>query len=140
MWKRRSSGGIQQLAEERKVLAERYTIDADEASRRERLAAEEAERRAAAEEAARLAAEESARRAAEAEARTRAAEQEAAREAASVARQPELGERAVDASLPLVLGSRAADGSPAAEAAPELPVEDAVEQTAELPIYRWFGS
>jgi hypothetical protein len=40
MWKRRSEQGIQQLAEERKLLAERYTIDAEEAERREQLAAE----------------------------------------------------------------------------------------------------
>jgi hypothetical protein len=39
-----SRGGGQQLAEERRTLAERYTIDAEEALRREELAAAQAER------------------------------------------------------------------------------------------------
>ena len=56
MWKRPPTTGLQQLPEERKALAERYTIDADEAQRREQTAAAEAARRAAEEEAARQAA------------------------------------------------------------------------------------
>ena len=65
MWRKRASNKVERLPEERKVLAERYTIDADEAQRREQRAAEEeARRQAAAEEAARrAAAEEAARRA-----------------------------------------------------------------------------
>ena len=73
MWKRRSEDGIQQLPEERKVLAERYTIDAEEAHRREQLPAavaaremKEQARRAAQAELDRRAAEVQARRAAEA--------------------------------------------------------------------------
>jgi hypothetical protein len=46
MWKRRSTEGIQQLPEERKALAERYTVDAEEALRREQLAAATAAREA----------------------------------------------------------------------------------------------
>ena len=45
MWKRPPTTGLQQLPEERKALAERYTIDADEAQRREQTAAAEAARR-----------------------------------------------------------------------------------------------
>jgi colicin import membrane protein len=76
MWKRRTTVGTLELPEERKALAERYTIDAEEAHRREQLpaavAAREAEeraRRAARAELERKAAEEQARRAAEEDAR-----------------------------------------------------------------------
>jgi hypothetical protein len=44
MLKLHSRGGGQQLAEERRTLAERYTIDAEEAHRRKELAAAQAER------------------------------------------------------------------------------------------------
>jgi hypothetical protein len=44
MLKLHSRRGGQELAEERRTLAERYTIDADEAHRREELAAAQAER------------------------------------------------------------------------------------------------
>jgi len=71
MWRRQSTDGIQQLPEERKALAERYTIDAEEAQRREQLAAATAEREA----------EEQARRDAEAELERKAAEEEARRAA-----------------------------------------------------------
>jgi membrane protein involved in colicin uptake len=64
--------GLKSLPHERKALAERYTIDAEEALRREQVAAEEAARqKAAAEVAAREAAR---RRAAEAAALRAAAE------------------------------------------------------------------
>ena len=46
MWQRRTVEGIQQLPEERKALAERYTIDAEEAQRREQLPAAVAAREA----------------------------------------------------------------------------------------------
>jgi hypothetical protein len=46
MWKRASKGEIEPLSEERKALAERYTIDAAEAQKREQLAAELAAREA----------------------------------------------------------------------------------------------
>ena len=49
MLKLHSRGGGQQLAEERRTLAERYTIDAEEAQRREELAAETAEQERAVE-------------------------------------------------------------------------------------------
>jgi hypothetical protein len=48
---------VKSLPDERKALAERYTIDAEEAERREQLAAEEAARQTEAEEAARVEAE-----------------------------------------------------------------------------------
>jgi hypothetical protein len=44
MLKLHSRGGGQQLAEARRTLAERYTIDAEEAHRREELAAAQAEK------------------------------------------------------------------------------------------------
>jgi len=49
MLKLHSRGGGQQLAEERRTLAERYTIDAEEARRREELVAETAEQERAVE-------------------------------------------------------------------------------------------
>jgi membrane protein involved in colicin uptake len=99
-WRREAKGELQSLPHERKLLAERYTIDAEEAERRAqhaeeqaarqaeaeeaaRIEAEETARRVAAEKAAREAAEEAARRAAEEEAARRAAEEEAARRAAA---------------------------------------------------------
>src|SRR6478672_7635239 len=82
MWRRQSTDGIQQLPEERKALAERYTIDAEEALRREQLAAATAAREA----------EEQARRAAEAERRRKAAEEQARREAEEEARRLADGE------------------------------------------------
>jgi hypothetical protein len=42
VWRRESRAGRERLAEERTALAERYTIDADEARRREQLAVEAA--------------------------------------------------------------------------------------------------
>jgi hypothetical protein len=164
-WRRDPKAELKSLPLERKVLAERYTIDAEEASRREQFAAEEAARQAAAEEAERAAAAEqarraheaevlraaaeSARRAAEAEAARRAAEQEAAaRAVASAAMQRELEDQAhAVAPRELVLASQhTADETqtplvePASESAAEPPVEqDTTEQTADLPIYRWFG-
>ena len=45
-WRRQSKGVIPRLAQERKLLAERYTIDADEAERRDQLAVEGARQEA----------------------------------------------------------------------------------------------
>src|SRR2546423_1553150 len=81
MWKRESTTGLQELPEQRKALAERYTIDAEEAQRREQTAAEQAARRAAEEEAARSAAEEEEARQAAAIAAAREAEEWAQRAA-----------------------------------------------------------
>lgn len=41
-WRREAKGGVPSLRQERKALAERYTIDADDAERRTQLAEEEA--------------------------------------------------------------------------------------------------
>lgn len=41
-WRREPKGGVPSLRQERTALAERYTIDADEAERRTQLAEEEA--------------------------------------------------------------------------------------------------
>src|SRR6478609_9164496 len=94
MWRRQSTDGIQQLPAERKALAERYTIDAEEAQRREQLAAATAEREAeeqarrdAEAELERKAAEEEARRAAEAEEQARRVAEEEARRAAEAEEQ-----------------------------------------------------
>jgi hypothetical protein len=82
-WRREPKIMLRSLPDERKALAERYTIDAEEADRRRQLAAEQAERQveAKAHDAARVEAEEAARQAAEAA--SRAAADEAAREAAA---------------------------------------------------------
>jgi hypothetical protein len=84
-WRREAKGGLQSLPHERKVLAERYTIDAEEAERRAQLAEEQAARQAEAEEAARQAAEEAARQAAAEEAARQAAAEEVARRSAEAA-------------------------------------------------------
>ena len=216
-WRREARGGLQSLPHERKVLAERYTIDSEEAERRaqldeeqaarqaeaeeaalieaeeaaRRVAAEEAARRAAAEEAARqAAAEEAARRSAEAaamraaaesarraaeeedqrravehEAARRAGEEEAARRAAeeSAAQAAhakmdgrgdlEPAEPVVEPLRPLLLAAFTAPLTPAESAAgdatePEIAplepqaarAEEPGAQTADLPIYRWFGN
>jgi hypothetical protein len=115
-WRRETKGELKSLPRERKVLAERYTIDADEADRRVRIAAEQA------------AAEESARQAAAQKVARRAAAAEAARKDASGAMKREAPidpELAAEPSEPLVAVS---------------PQEEPLEQTADLPIYRWFGN
>jgi hypothetical protein len=135
-WRRETKREVQSLPQERKALAERYTIDADEADRRaqlvaEQAAAEDAARQAAAEEAARL-----------------AAAADAARKDASASVERELAEHA-RASVSLEPErqtiSALVDPGPAAE--PSEPVvvdasaqEEQLEQTADLPIYRWFGN
>ena len=45
-WRREPKLLVKRLPDERKALAERYTIDAEEAERREQLAAEQAARQA----------------------------------------------------------------------------------------------
>jgi hypothetical protein len=139
-WKRRSSGGIQQLAEERKTLAERYTIDAEQAQRREQLAEAQARLAAEAAEAARraAAAEEEERRAAETEVGRRAAEAERARKAA------EEVESAPDSVLPaLVLVpdpfERSAASPDESRDSEDGSGHDEPAGSSELPIYRWFG-
>ena len=119
MWKRPPTTGLQQLPEERKALAERYTIDADEAQRREQTAAAEAARRAA--------------------------EEEAARQAAVIAAGDPQQERLVLASLPdPPVSTRPTGETPGPEiasGAPETAVDDEPPtENAELPIYRWFGT
>jgi|SRR5579884_875559 len=107
---RRTAQEIERLQEERKALAERYTIDTEEAQRREELAAQREAARRAAEEAARRAKEEAARRAAEKDAARQAAREAPETKAAAAA-----GVRDEDA-------------------------EEEADVSAELPIYRWFGS
>lgn len=115
-WRRVEKGGLRSLPHERKALAERYTIDAEEVERRTRLAADE----------------ESARRAAEEEAGRRAAPEEAARKDASEAMERvQNGREAVAFAAPEPKEQLVAT-------APDH--EEASEQTADLPIYRWFGS
>jgi hypothetical protein len=132
-WRRQTKGKLPNLPHERKALAERYTIDADEADRRARRAVEEA----AAEEAAR----EAALRAAE--------EEEAARAAASVVLERELAEQAEAfassrserevAPEPAGVEPLLPDSSePVAVADPA--GEEGSAQGTELPIYRWFGN
>jgi hypothetical protein len=118
MWRRDRSAAATGLPEERKALAERYTIDADEALRRERVVAADAVRRAAAEAAARAAAEAATRQAEERERRAAAAELAAALAPS----------RRLDAREP-------EDVSPEPE--PVLAEEQATERV-ELPIHRWF--
>lgn len=126
-WRRDSRDALKSLPQERKVLAERYTIDADEAERREQLAAEEHAREAAAEEVARrAAAEEAARReaaAAEAEAERRASAAAAMRAAAESAR------RAAEAEAER---RRAADEESARQAA----AEEAAREAAAMAMQR----
>jgi colicin import membrane protein len=164
MWRRESNSGIQQLPDERKALAERYTIDAEEAQRREQLAADEAvravaehERREAA--LGRKAAEEEARRAAEAEARRVAeAEERARREAAAELERKaaeEEARRAAEAKLERETAAERARRASQDELEPEAAelsvatigiaeTETALEgetpgANSELPIYRWFS-
>jgi hypothetical protein len=136
-WRRQSKGKLPNLPHERKALAERYTIDADEADRRAQRAAEEA----AAEEAARLAAAEEAAR--------RSAEEEAARAAPSVAVGHELAEQAqafasTQSERELVLGPPDVEPLPPDTTEPVVVAgaaeEEGATQTTELPIYRWFGN
>ena len=173
-WRREPKAELKSLPHERKALAERYTIDADEAQRREQLAAEEAARRAAAEEAARQAAAAEAERRAAAEAARRAAEEESARRAAIAAMEEELQRQkqaeAVESARPMRAAAsrptrltprRRARMTPASfpsspsEPAPgpevheveiasvepvTTPVQELSEETADLPIYRWFAN
>jgi hypothetical protein len=135
-WRRETKGEVQSLPHERKALAERYTIDADEADRRAQLAAEQA----AAEEATRqAAAEESARRAAAADAARKEASAAVERELAEHARasvSPEPQQHTV--SAPVDPGPPAEPSEPHVVAASAQ--EEQLEQTADLPIYRWFGN
>jgi hypothetical protein len=112
MWRRHRSAGATGLPDKRRVLAERYTIDADEALRRDRLVAAEAVRRAAAEAAARAAA----------EAATRDTEE---RERPAAAPAPS---RRLELSGPEIV-------SPEPEPALE---EEPAGERVELPIHRWF--
>jgi hypothetical protein len=98
MLRKRASSEIERLPDARKALAERYTIDADEAQRREELAAEEA----------------SARRVAEEDAAEQAAAEQAAAEVVAAA----------------VVHETDGEEGHSADA----------EDSAELPIYRWFGN
>ena len=82
-WRRERKVGLPSLPHERKALAERYTIDADEAERRVRLAA---------------------------------------------------GQAAVEQSEKL-----AAEALASAQTAPDV-ISESAEQSADLPIYRWFGT
>ena len=124
-WRREEKGGLRSLPHERKTLAERYTIDAEEAERRARLAADE-------EAARQRAAEQAARREAEEEAARRAAADEAARRNASEAMERELAEREAAAF---------ASPEPSDQLVATAPDhEEPAEQTADLPIYRWFDS
>lgn len=144
-WRRETKGELQSLPRERKVLAERYTIGADEADRRARLAAEQA---AAAEAARQAAAEDAARGTAAEEAARRAAAAEAAQKDTSAAIERELVEHARASVLLEPEGhtvSAPVDPEPAAEPSEQLVVaasaeEEQLEQTADLPIHRWFGT
>ena len=114
------------LPSERKALAERYTIDAEEAERRERQAAEQVARQAEADEVARVEAEEAARAAAA------AAAPEAERQTHSEPIEPPTQERP---HPQLVVAT--VDDPPAPT---EIAQGDEREQTLDLPIYRWFGN
>jgi hypothetical protein len=128
-WKRRSHAGIQELAEERKVLAERYTIDAEEAQRREQLAIDAAAREA----------EEQARRAIEAE-RERKAAEERARRAAEAEPAREVQRAADPQPQPVLVSQSDAPGSVEIPArSSEEPEEEEPAANAALPIYRWIG-
>ena len=123
MW-RPGNASRNRLPEERRALAERYTIDAEEARRREQLAAEAAAR---------------------AEAERVAAEQAAREEAARTEAEVEPPAAPAGAGEP----DSACAGLPAADAdAPAPSVSPDLEETADaeraaseraLPIYRWFG-
>jgi hypothetical protein len=173
-WRREPRAVLKSLPDERKALAERYTIDADEAQRREQLAEEQAATRAAAEAASRrAAAQEAARRAAEEGAR-RAEEEEAARRAAIAAMEEELQRQKEAEAVPSAKPERAAaprptrltprrrarmtpasfpgqqSVTPPTTEPPDVevvfvdpeptPIQESVEETADLPIYRWFGN
>jgi hypothetical protein len=95
-WRRETKGELPSLPHERKALAERYTIDADEADRRAQRAAEQAQ--------------------------------------APLSIEPERH-----------AGPAPLNPEPAAEPSEQLVVaapaqEEQLEQTADLPIYRWFGN
>jgi hypothetical protein len=126
----RSPGEIKPLTGDRKVLVQRYMIDAEEAQA-QRQAAEEAERRAAEELAVRQAAEEAERRAAELA--LQAAEEAAQRESAKM---PEALPAAVERT---VLQARADEGR-ALE--PPGTAQGGLEQqpppaAGQLPIHGW---
>jgi hypothetical protein len=124
-WRRESNGGLHSLPHERKALAERYTIDAEEAERRAQLAAEQAMRQAEAEDAARIEAEETARRVA-----AEKAAQEAAEEAARRAAAEDAARRAAEDEA----ARRAAEEAAAQAAAAEMesqPVPEPAEPVAE---------
>jgi hypothetical protein len=136
---RRSSVGEKRLTEDRRNLAQRYMIDAEEArAQAERAAQEEAARRAeeearrAAEEARRAAAEQ-ARRAAAEEAKQAAERQakRAAEEAKQVTRAGAAATRVTQPVEPHVVTSEIAEP----HAQPSSP-----EPTAHLPIYGWLDS
>jgi membrane protein involved in colicin uptake len=161
---------LRSLPDERKALAERYTIDAEEADRRRQLGAEQAARQAEASDAARVEAEEAARQAA-AEAARKAAAEEAARSAAESslraaadsarrAAEQEAARRAAEdaaARAPVARAERRTAPQPIEPASPpqprlmltpideppapiEIAENDEREQTVDLPIYRWFGN
>ena len=130
MWKRRATDEVQQLPEERKALAERYTIDADEAQRREQLAAEASALEAEA-------AQEEARRAAEAERERKAAEEQARR----IAEAEEQARRAAEAELQreAAAGKAIAEPTePTTEPEPQPALVSELAGSSELPIYRWL--
>lgn len=145
---------VKSLPDERKALAERYTIDSEEAERREQRAVEQAARRAEAEEVARVEAEEAARQAAAEAARKAAAEEAAKQDAESAALRAAAESARVEAEEAATGTEHSAPISSPTQPQPQLglapvfdPPEaseiaegDEREQTVDLPIYRWFGN
>jgi hypothetical protein len=125
-WRREPKVVVKSLPEERKVLAERYTIDAEEAQRREKLAAESAARQAEADEVAGIAAAEEEARSAPATV-TAEADRESHPEPLEPSTAPE--------PEPQLVLTPVADPP-----ATEIAAGDEREQTLDLPIYRWFGN
>jgi hypothetical protein len=132
MW-RPGNESRNRLPEERRALAERYTIDAEEARRREQLAAEAA---------ARAEAERAAEAAARAEAERAAAEQAAREAAARIEGEVEPPASVAEPEEPADVGSRPLAEAPGSSAPPGsegAPDEEPGAAGVELPIYRWFG-